>query len=526
MTGRLLIDRRGALAGGLALSVFGAAPARARDTHPVVATANGPVRGQSDGGVLVFKGLRYGADTRPRRFQPPLSPSPWTEPAEAFAYGPACPQPGGEPNQSEDCLFLNVWTPGLDRERRPVMVYVHGGGYATGSGSSPLYDGTRLARRNDVVVVTLNHRLGPLGYAYLARLAGAPFLDSGACGQLDLILALRWVRDNIAAFGGDPSRVMVFGQSGGGAKIATLMATPSAAGLFHRAATMSGQQVTASGPMNATRRATAWLDALGLPPARATEAATLPVEALLKATEAPDPVLGYGSLYFGPVLDDRSLTRHPFYPDAPAQSAHIPMIIGNTHDETRAFLGGDPANHTLGWDDLPGRMTLATMRIDVSPEPVIAAYREMYPHYSPSEVFFAATTAARSWRAAIIEAEARAAAGTPAFVYQLDWASPIEGGRRGAQHTDDIPLAFDNVSAAGSRAIGPGAQPMADRLSRAFVAMARTGDPNHPGLPVWTPYDLTRRQTLILDHPPRMEDDPRGAERRLFSRIPYVQPGT
>jgi para-nitrobenzyl esterase len=526
MTPRLLIDRRGALTGGLALSALSGGPAQAQSVHPVVPTTSGPVRGRRDSGVAVFKGVRYGADTGPRRFQPPVAPERWTEAADAFAYGPACPQTSDEPNPSEDCLFLNVWTPGLDHERRPVMVYIHGGGYSTGSGSSPLYDGTRLARRNDVVVVTLNHRLGPLGYAYLARIAGAPFLDSGSSGQLDLILALRWVRDNIAGFGGDPSRVMVFGQSGGGAKIATLMATPSAAGLFHRAATMSGQQVTASGPMNATRRATVWLDALGLPPVRAAEAATLPVEALLKATEAPDPVLGYGSLYFGPVLDDRSLTRHPFYPDAPPQSAHIPMIIGNTHDETRAFLGGDPANHTLGWDDLPGKMTLATMRIDVAPEPVIAAYRELYPGYSPSQVFFAATTAARSWRAAIIEAEARAAEGTPAFVYQLDWVSPIEGGRRGAQHTDDIPLAFDNVAAPGSRAQGPEAQPMADRLSRAFVSMARSGDPNHGRLPEWTPYDLTRRQTLIFDHPPRMEDDPRGAERRLFARIPYVQPGT
>ncbi len=304
------------------------------------------------------------------------------------------------------------------------------------------------------------------------------------------------------------------------------MATPAAGGLFHRAATMSGQQVTASGPWNATRRAEVFLDALGLAKDRAAEAASLPVADILKATEATDPVLGFGSLYFGPVLDDRSLSRHPFYPDAPAQSAAIPMIIGNTHDETRAFLGNDPANFALGWDDLPGRMTNREFRIDVAPEPVIAAYRAMYPDYSPSDVFFSATTAARSWRGAVIEAEARAAAGTPAFVYQLDWTSPIEGGRRGAMHTDDIPLALDNVAATGSRAQGPEAQGMADRLSRAFVAHARAGDPNHPDLPTWSPYDLTRRQTMIMDEPSRMEDDPRGAERRLFAAIPYVQPGT
>ena len=517
-------SRRSVIAAGLILPTL-ALPVRA-ETHPLVATTHGPVRGRTDGGVAVFKGLRYGADTGPRRFQPPIAPTPWTAPAEAFAWGPASPQGGNEANQSEDCLFLNVWSPGLDGERRPVMVYIHGGAYSNGSGSSPLYDGTRLARRNDVVVVTLNHRLNLFGYAYLARIAGAPFLDSGNAGQLDLHLALQWVRDNIAAFGGDPSRVMVFGQSGGGAKIATLMATPAAAGLFHRAATMSGQQVTASGPWNATRRAEAWLDALSLPKARAAEAATLPVETLLKASEATDPVLGFGGLYWGPVLDDRTLTRHPFYPDAPSQSAQIPMIIGNTHDETRAFLGGDPANFALTWDDLPGKMTNREFRIDVAPEPVIAAYRRMYPDYSPSDVFFAATTAARSWRGAVSEAEARAAAGTPAWVYQLDWTSPIDGGRRGAMHTDDIPLALDNVMATGSRARGPEAQPMADRLSRAFVAFARDGDPNHPGLPTWTPYDLARRQTMIMDAPARMEDDPRGAERRLFAAIPYVQPGT
>ncbi|MBX9617435.1 MAG: carboxylesterase/lipase family protein [Caulobacteraceae bacterium] len=520
-----LLGRRSILTAGLALTLPGA-PVLARTPHPVVTTTHGPVRGQTDGGVAVFRGLRYGADTGPRRFRPPVAPTPWTDPVDAFDYGPASPQGGSEPNQSEDCLFLNVWSPGLDRERRPVMVYIHGGAYSNGSGSSPLYDGTRLARRNDVVVVTVNHRLNLFGYGYLARIAGAPFLDSGNAGQLDLILALSWVQDNIAAFGGDPDRVMVFGQSGGGAKIATLMGTPSAAGLFHRVATMSGQQVTASGPMNATRRTLAWLDALDLPPDRAADVATLPVETLLKAAEITDPVLGFGSLYFGPVLDDRSLPRHPFYPDAPAQSARIPMIIGNTRDETRAFLGGDPANYTLGWDDLPGKMTFANMRIDVAPEPVIAAYRAIYPGYTPSDVFFAATTAARSWRGAIIEAETRAAAGTPAFVYQLDWTSPIDGGRRGAMHTDDIPLALDNVAATGSRAQGPEAQPMADRLSRAFVALARNGNPNHSGLPAWSPYDLTRRQTMIMDAPPRMEDDPRGAERRLFARIPYVQPGT
>jgi para-nitrobenzyl esterase len=519
-----LIDRRelliglgaGALAGGV----------HAEPASPVAQTRHGPVRGAVDAGVLAFKGVRYGADTGPRRFQPPAAPTPWIEVREALRYGAASPQRGTHEPASEDCLFLNVWTPALrDGRRRPVMVYIHGGAYASGSGSAPLYDGVRLCRRGDVVVVTLNHRLNAFGYAYLARLV-PELADSGNAGQLDLILALRWVRDNIAEFGGDPSRVMVFGQSGGGAKIATLMATPAAAGLFHRAATMSGQQVTASGPGNATRRTLAWLDALKLKPEQARETLTLPVERLLEAQGAEDPVLGFGGLYFGPVLDERSLKRHPFYPDAPPQSAKIPMIIGNTHDETRAFLGGDPSNFTVTWDQLPAKLDQANMRVDIDPATVIAEYRRLYPAYSPSDVLFAATTAARSWRAAIIEAEARARAGTPAFVYQVDWVSPRDGGRLGAPHMTDIPLVFDNIAQPGSRAEGPSAQPMADRMSEAFIAFARTGDPNGPAIPRWEPYDLPRRQTLVFDNRTRMVDDPRGAERRLFAKVPFVQAGT
>ena len=489
-------------------------------------TAKGVVQFQrADNGVLVAYGIPYGADTGPRRFQPPVPPEAWGTAILPQVYGPASPQRSNESNQSEDCLRLNVWTSGPGASRQlPVIVYIHGGAYATGSGSSPLTNGARLAARGDVVVVTVNHRLGPLGYASLARLAPG-FEDSGNLGQLDLVLALEWVRDNIAAFGGDPGCVTVVGQSGGGAKIATLMAMPAAAGLFHRAVTMSGQQATASGPLNATRRAEVWLEALGLTPNRIDEVRTMPVERLIEAAGAIDPILG-GALYFGPVLDGRSLTRHPFWPEAAPQSAHIPMMIGNTREETLAFLGGDPANAGLTWDSLPARLTPSQMRIDVAPEAVVAWYRAEHPGMSPDQVLIRATTAARSWRAAVIEAEMRAAQGSPAFVYQLDWASRLPSGRTGAFHTSDIPLMLDNVAAEGSGAVGPGAQAMSDRMSDALLAFARTGEPNHPGLPNWTPYSLERRETLVMDLPPRMEDDPRGDERRFFGRIPYIQPGT
>ncbi len=288
------------------------------------------MRGLTENGVLIFRGIRYGADTRPRRFQRALPPVPWSGVADATRYGPAAPQTRAEEPTSEDCLFLNIWTPALDRARRPVMVYLHGGAHAHGSGSDPLYDGTNLVRRGDVVVVTLNHRLAGLGYAYLAGLRGPA--DSGNVGNLDIVLALQWVRDNIAAFGGDPDKVMMFGQSGGGAKVVTLMAMPEARRLFHRAATMSGQHVTAAGPMHATARAKAWMAKAGAADVAALRA--LPVEKLVEAMAMTDPLEGKGEISFVSTLDHGVLPRHPFVPDAPREAAHIPLIVGNTHDET------------------------------------------------------------------------------------------------------------------------------------------------------------------------------------------------
>ncbi len=518
------MTRRTALAAGLSAAVIAqTATAGPRASAPRVTTTAGPVIGLRERELSVFKGIRYGAPTR--RFRPPAPPAPWRTPVLAVQFGAAAPQRGDEPNQSEDCLFLNVWTPGADAARRPVMVYIHGGAYATGSGSHPLYDGSRLAAEEDVVVVTLNHRLNAFGYAYLARLVPG-FEDSGNVGQLDLILALGWVRDNIAAFGGDPNRIMLFGQSGGGAKIATLMAMPAAEGLFHCAATMSGQQVTASGPINATTRAVTWLKALGLTPDRAAEAATLPVERLLEAQAEQDPILGFGGLYFGPVLDFRALPRHPFYPDAASSGLKTPMIIGNTREETLGFMGDDPKNQDLTWDALPGRLAPSVMRIDVAPEVVVDAYRRMHPDWSPDQVLIAATTAGRSWRGAVIEAEERARAGAPAWVYQLDFPGVMASGRKGAFHTADIPLVFGTVASPESRVNGPGAETVSAAMRKAFAALARDGDPNHPGLPRWDRYELPQRQTLLFDVEPRMADDPRGDERAFFAAIPYIQPGT
>ncbi|HEU4781175.1 MAG TPA: carboxylesterase/lipase family protein [Steroidobacteraceae bacterium] len=521
----LINGLRRRLLGAASVGVFAAAPiARAATSATVVRTVAGRVRGILDADLHVFRGIRYGADTSQSRFMAPLAPAPWRGIAEASSFGAASRQPGSEANQSEDCLFLNVTAPVTKTAQpRPVVVYIHGGAYSSGSGSSALYDGATLCRRGDVVVVTLNHRLSLFGYLYLTG-----FPDSGNAGMLDLVLALQWVRDNIAAFGGDPGCVTLLGQSGGGAKIATLMAMPAAAGLFHRAAAMSGQQLTASGPLHAAGRTRVLLDKLGVPPERATSLARLPAAELLRAHAGTiDPYIGRGSVYMGPVLDERTLTRHPFYPDAPAQSAGIPMMIGNTHDETRSLIGrGDPGIFGITWEALPQRLE-TELRVDISGALVVAEYRKWYPNFSPADVFFSATTAGRSWRGAIVEAELRAAQGSPAFAYQLNWGSPADGGKWGAYHTLDIPLMFGTLTAPESlTGDGENARRVSATMQQALLAFARHGDPNYPEMPRWEPYSLPRRATMVFDVKSRLVDDPRGQERQLFAKVPFVQQGT
>ncbi len=507
------LSRRAAIGAGaatlLATGARGQAPAAVR-------APAGDFVGTIEGGVHAFRGIRY---SRAERFRAPVPVAQPGQIVRAQAYGPVCPQKGSYGPQSEDCLFLNIWSADPRRSgNKPVMLYIHGGAYSNGSVTDPLNDGQALAARGDVVVVTVNHRLNAFGYLYLARL-DPRFPDSGNAGQLDLILALRWVRDNIAAFGGDPNRVMVFGQSGGGAKIATMMAMPAAKGLFHRAATMSGQQVTASGPLNATARAKAYLAKLG------GDVTTLPTGKLVEALDAIDPILG-GGVYFGPVLDMTWLTRHPFWPDAAPQGLRIPMMLGNTHDETRAFIGLNSAKvQGLTWDNVAERMA-PELRIDILPEWVVAQYRAHFPTWSPLDVFYGATTAGRSWRGQVIEAEERARADAPGFVYQVDYGSRVEP-RRGAFHTMDIPLVFGTLAARGSETgTGADAQSASKAMQDSFVAFARTGDPNHAGLPRWPKYGLDTRATMIFDVRARVENDPRGWERELFARVPYIQPGT
>lgn len=498
---------------------------------PVAATTAGKIRGYFDRGVAVFKGVPYGGDTALRRFQAPVSPQPWTGVRDATKFGPVAPQPAAHrgltttPDDavfSEDCLRLNVWTPALrDGRRRPVLVYFHGGAYNGGSVNEEVYDGVNLCRRGDVVVVTVNHRLNGFGFLYLAEIGGPKYAESGNAGMLDLVLALQWVHQNIAEFGGDPGCVTIFGQSGGGAKCATLMAMPAAHGLFRRVWTMSGQQLTGRTRAHATADARAVLAKLGISPDHLDALERVPTDKLIEAMRG---------FPWTPVVDGSVLPRDPFSPDASPNSAGIPMVLGNTHDETRSLIGnGNPELFELTWEALPGALEKAVRSFvgDLAPAAIVAEYRTLYPQYSPTDVFFAATTAARSWKGMVLESERRARQGGPTWVYYVNWPSPADGGKWRAPHMIDIPLVFDNPSQSRyTAAAGNRVQPLADAMSAALLAFARTGNPNTASVPDWPQFELKDRPTMIFDLPPHVELDSRGAERRLFAPIEYIQPGT
>jgi para-nitrobenzyl esterase len=435
-------------------------------------------------------------------------------------YGALSLGPG---TMGEDCLVLNVWTPSLrSNNKRPVMFWLHGGGFTTGSDGRSWFDGSNLARKHDVVVVGINHRLNIFGHLYLAQLGGAKYADSGNVGMLDAVLALQWVHDNIANFGGDPGNVTIFGQSGGGGKVSTLLAMPTAKGLFHKAIVESAgagfalRDIPAETATTSTQK---FLDHLGLKPNQVDQLQQMSVDQLLTAMRE---VTAKGGLPLGPVVDGRSLPRHSFDPTAPEISTSIPMLIGTNATETTLLIGGhDPATFSLDEMSLRTRLKTLFKTEEAEIESLIAAYRKDQPGASPSLVFFTATSDRSHRMDAITQAERKLAQGaTPVYLYLFQWQTPVLGGRLHTPHTLEINFAFDNVAKAPTLlGTGPALQPLADKVSGAWTAFAYTGNPSQKGLD-WKPYNAADRPTMVFNVECKMVNDP-GKEARLAQlRLP------
>jgi len=513
------------------------AQASAISPGPVVATGAGRIRGVADGAVQIFRGVPYGASTAgANRFQPPQKPAPWTGIADATGYGPRAFQPfrpmipeigdalTGSGPMSEDCLRLNVFTPGT-RGRRPVMVWFHGGGQRTGSGSSIFYDGRELARRHDVVVVTTTHRLNAFAYLWLGGVpgTGARFAECSNLGLRDLVLALEWVRDNIARFGGDAGNVTIFGQSGGGGKTAMLTGFPAAKGLFHRAiimSTLSDTAVTGLRPERAVEAAELLLRRLDIPPAQASRLLALPAERIIDALSMPAPDL---SLRFVPVVDGRTLPADPFSPASPL-SATVPILTGSNECEGIPYGNPDDPYWTSAPSDdaaLRVRLRAAVPMSDEEAARTIALYRSHRPGATPADLAaIMAGDASELRRAAFTIAAAKHAQGrAPVYLYRFNWRSPMRGGKLRSMHGMELPFVFDHPDRISFlTGTGEDRHALARNMSAAWVAFARTGNPNHGGIPRWDAWTPSRWTTMVFDTPITAVDDPWGDERRAMTR--------
>ncbi len=512
----------------------------ARAVTAVVEIQTGKIAGYIGRGTYAFKGIPYAATTEgANRFLPPKKPKPWAGVRSSRSYGFICPQDKGTGRQNdeeafifqwndayegEDCLRINVWTPGInDNKKRPVMVWLHGGGFAAGSGNDiPAFDGENLARYGNVVVVTLNHRLNLLGYMDLSQY-GEKYAQSGNVGMLDIVAALEWVRDNIAVFGGDPGRVMIFGQSGGGGKASTLMGMPSAKGLFHRAAVESGSFSLSSTQEKSRKLAALVVAELGLGPDTIDRLHTLPYADLKRAADAVmrknNPPMGRvldirrlaESLNFGPVIDGKVVPEPLFRGKAPLITADVPMIIGTTLNEFATGIN-HPEFELMTDADLESR---AEAFYPGHGKTVVAAFRQRTPGARPADLW-SRIASAPVRQGAVRQAAAKAALNkAPAYLYWFTWQTPILDGRPRAFHCAEIPFVFRNTDrCANMTGGGEDARALSKKIADAWIQFARTGNPNHPGIPEWKPFSPKTAATMVFDNQVELQLDPDGAERK------------
>lgn len=520
------------------------APWKHRDTVQigsqiaVVETTSGAMRGYIRNGVYTFKGLPYGTPVSGvRRFMRAALAEPQPGVRACLHYGSICPQAisgpidsdkPSEPNDEdpflllrtggspvgEDCLLLNIWTPAIDGSaNRPVMVWLHGGGFAFGCGHDlAAYDGENLAHQ-DAVVVTINHRLGLLGHLNLAELGDTRYASSGNISMLDQVLALQWVRANIARFGGDPGNVMIYGQSGGGGKVSALMGMPAAKGLFQRAAIQSGSFPPGITMEQSGAVARAVLAELEIAPGQLDKLHTLPVEALLGAGFAALRKLNQPMMMgWAPVVDGTVLPEQPFGEKAQSLSADVPLLVGTNMHE---FISGvdNPAAYTMTESELQHK---AEEEFGAEAFAMLAAYRKAFPDAVPFDRWSLLASFFRPL--AHHQAELKAMQGAaPAYLYWFTWRTPVLEGRPGAFHSSEISFVFDNADRyEGYNGGGEEPRALSTQISQAWLNFARTGNPNHAGIPQWPAYDPATGQLMRFDTPCRVEEAPDRVVRRMM----------